>query len=481
MRQAFSQQSFTRLYAGLSASMLGDSLMLIVLAMWVKSLTGSNGKAGMTFFWMVVPAMFAPVYGMFIDRVRRKPMLVWGNIASAAIVLPLLLVRDAGDVWIIYSVAFCYGVSFVVLPAALNGLLKELMPEDLLVDANSSLQTTKEGFRLIGPLAGAGLFATLGGGAVAVLDAVSFVIAALIIGTIKLAEERPQRVEQHWRAEMAEGLRYLGSERILRHTLVAVGLTLVVIGFSESAVFAVADYFNKPVEFVGVIVTVQGVGAIAGGLTTSRWVHRLGEPATIGVSLAVMAAGLGLIAASEWLWLVLAGTVLLGYSLPLLIIAFTTLIQVRTPARLMGRVSAAVEVVMGTPQAVSIALGALLVTIFGFHVIFAIMATVTVLAVGYLLVSLRGRLSSAAVPATLPAERGPDVVVGGEPCRLALTVRAAVAARCGRRQLGRRRPLPGRPALRGEATVDHCLPRLRIGQRVEPLDHEPVDSHGPHE
>ncbi|HET8617148.1 MAG TPA: MFS transporter [Actinomycetales bacterium] len=412
MRKAFSQNGFRRLYTGLTASMLGDSLMLIVLSMWVKSLTGSNGKAGMTFFWMVIPALFAPVLGMFIDRVRRKPLLVWGNVASALIVVPLLLVREASDVWIIYAVAFCYGVSFVVLPAGLNGLLKELMPEELLVDANSSLQTTKEGFRLIGPLAGAGLFATLGGGAVAVLDAVSFVVAAVVIAHIPLVEDKPQRVEQHWRAEMSEGLRYLGSERILRHTLVAVGLTLVVIGFSESAVFAITDFFDKPVEFVGVIVTVQGVGAILGGVTTSRWVHRFGEPATIAVSLVVMAGGLGLTAASEWLWLVLASAAVIGYSLPMLIISFTTLIQVRTPARLMGRVSAAVEVVMGTPQALSIAVGALLVTIFGFHVIFGIMAAVTVVAVAYLLVSLRGHLGRRApVPGAVVVDDVEDDVL----------------------------------------------------------------------
>lgn len=392
MRKAFSQSGFTRLYTGLSASMLGDSLMLIVLSMWVKSLTGSNGRAGMTFFWMVVPALFAPLYGMFIDRVRRKPLLIWGNIASAAIVLPLLLVRDAGDVWIIYSVAFCYGISFVVLPAGLNGLLKELMPEQLLVDANSSIQTTKEGFRLIGPLAGAGLFATLGGGAVAVLDATSFIVAAAVIASIRLREEPPDRVEQHWRAEMTEGLRHLVHEPILRHTLIAFGLTIAVIGFTESAIYAITDYFDKPVEFVGVIVTVQGVGAILGGVTTSRWVKRLGEPATIAVALTAMAIGMGLIAASQWLWLVLVATVFIGYSLPMLIIAFTTLMQVRTPARLMGRVSAAVEVVMGTPQAVSIAVGALLVTLLDFHVIFAIMAAVTALSVAYLLTSLRGHL-----------------------------------------------------------------------------------------
>ncbi len=167
MRAAFARPGFGRLYAGLSTSMLGDSIMLLVLSMWVKTLTGSNAQAGLTFFFMVIPSLFAPLLGVWIDRVRRRPLLVWGNVASAFVVLPLVLVRDAGDVWLVWTVAFLYGVSFVVLPAALNGLLKELMPDDLLVDANASLQTTKEAFRLFGPLVGAALFAWTGGWLVA--------------------------------------------------------------------------------------------------------------------------------------------------------------------------------------------------------------------------------------------------------------------------------------------------------------------------
>src|SRR4029078_8164470 len=104
-------------------------------------------------------------------RVRRKPLLVWGHIASGVMVLPLVLVRGAGQVWIIWMVAAFYGVSFIVLPAALNGLLKELMPDEMLVDANASLQTTQESFRLFGPLIGALLFTWLGGGGGGVRDA----------------------------------------------------------------------------------------------------------------------------------------------------------------------------------------------------------------------------------------------------------------------------------------------------------------------
>ena len=186
MRKLFAQPGFPRLFGGLSTSMLGDSVMLLVLSMWVKTLTGSNALAGLTFFFMVLPALGAPLLGVWVDRLPRKSILVWGNFASAAAVLPLVFVRDENDVWLIWVVAFLYGVSFVVLPAAVNGLLKELLPEDLLVDANSSLATIKEGYRLFGPLVGAAIFATAGGWLVAVVDAATFAVAGLLIATIKV-------------------------------------------------------------------------------------------------------------------------------------------------------------------------------------------------------------------------------------------------------------------------------------------------------
>lgn len=398
MKQAFRQPGFTRLFAGLSTSMFGDAVMLLVLSMWVKEITGSNGAAGLTFFWMVVPAVFAPVYGMYLDRLRRKPTLVWGNLLSAVAVLPLLLVRGADDVWIIYTVAFLYGISFVVLPASLNGLLKEMLPEQLLVDANSSIQTVKEGYRLIGPLLGAGLFAWLGGGAVAVVDAVSFVVAAVIIATIPLAEDRPGRSGEHWWAEMSGGVRHLVREPLIKHLLVSFGLTILVLGFTEASIYALLDFYDKPVTFAGVLVSVQGVGAIAGGLTTSLWVRRIGEPATVAVGLAVLAVSAGAIALTSSLWVVAVAFLTVGYTLPMLFVAFMTLMQRRTPQRLMGRVSAAVETLLGAPQAISIAVGAGLVTLIDFHLIFGIVGAVTAVGAAYLVVALRAVMGHA-VPA----------------------------------------------------------------------------------
>jgi len=409
VRQAFRQPGFTRLYAGLTTSMFGDSVMLLVLSMWVKTVTGSNALAGLTFFFMVIPVLFAPLLGPWIDRVERQPLLVWGHLASGVGVLPLVLVRGEGQVWIIWAVALLYGLSFVVLPAALNGLLKELMPEEMLVDANSSLQTTKESFRLFGPLIGALLFTWLGGWAVAVLDASSFVLAAVVIATISVVEQAPEREESHFWHQMTAGMRHLAAEPVLKHVLIGFGLCILVFGFAESAVYALLDAFDKPAAWVSAIVTAQGVGAIGGGLSSSTVVRRIGEVAGCVVGLAVAAVSILVMGLVGQFWLVLAMATMMGAAMPLITVAFMTLVQRRTPLAIMGRVSVAAETVMAVPQAVSLALGSLLVVLLSYHVILSIMGVVTLLAATYIVVLLRHQIADdvrrpgAAVPVVADA------------------------------------------------------------------------------
>lgn len=400
IRAAFETRGFKRLYLGLAASMLGDSLMLIVLSMWVKKLTDSNGAAGLTFLWLTIPALMAPLFGYVVDRVPRRLFLVWANLGSALAVLPLFLVDDASDVWIIYTVAFLYGISFVVVPAALNGLLKDMLAEDVLVEANASLSVTREALRLVGPLAGASLFAVAGGGWVAAVDAVTFVLAALAVGSLKVVEEREEHPAMHWRAEVSAGVRHIRRTPTLLHTTLSLSICLLVLGFSESAIYAVIDAFDKPVEFVAQIVTVQGIGAVAGGLLASRVIRRLGEPRAMVAGLLALGAGLlGVVLATE-VWMLLATTVAVGAGIPLLIVAYNTLLQKQTPGRLMGRVSTATEVLATTPQALSIAVGALLVSLVDYRMIFAAMTLGTVAAACYLATMLRGQLGT--VPGQLP-------------------------------------------------------------------------------
>jgi MFS family permease len=404
MRAAMGSPGFRRLYLGLTASMFGDSLMLLVMSMWVKSLTHSNAAAGLTFLFLTLPALVSPLFGYVVDRVERRRFLVVANLLSAVALTPLLFVEDAGDVWMVYLVAFLYGVSFSVIPAALNGLMKDMLDLDVLVEANAMLSVTREAWRLVGPLAGATLFAWVGGATVAMVDGATFLVAAAVVWSLRVRETPVAPPEHHWRSEVMAGLGYLRTVPVLLHTTVALSLCLLVIGFTESSVYAILDAFDKPVEFVGPLATIQGVGAIAGGVLSSRIIRRAGEARAVVVGLLVMAVGLAGISFAPWLWLVLAWVGVFGFSLPLLIVAFNTMLQKLTPSRLMGRVSTTTEVLATTPQAVSIATGALLVTLLDYRVIFAIMTAGTLVAAGYLLVALRGRMSSAALVSAHLAE-----------------------------------------------------------------------------
>lgn len=405
MRVLFAERGFPRLFAALTTSMFGDSIMLLVLSIWVKTLTGSNAQAGFTFFFMVIPALGAPLLGVWVDRLARKPILVCGNLLSAGAVLPLVLVRDAGDVWIIWSVAFAYGVSMIVLPAALNGLLKDLLPPTVLLDANAALQTTKEGFRLFGPLVGAALFAAVGGWLVAGLDALTFVVAAVLVSGIHVEEQPAEPSTDGFRDEVLGGLRFVASDRILRHTLIGFGMVVLVIGFFETSIYSLLDAFHRPATYAGVFVTVQGVGAVAGGLSASRLVRRFGEVGSAVLALVTMVVGTLVCATAHSMSVVLAGAAVLGLSLPVTFVALTTLIQVRSPREVIGRVSAAVEVLISTPQAVSLAVGSLLVGLLDYRTIFWTIAIVVLLGAVYIAVSLRHAIRGHVPVAPPPAAR----------------------------------------------------------------------------
>lgn len=389
MRRAFQQAGFPALYAGISTSAAGDSIMLLVLSMWVKTLTGSNSAAGLTFLFMMLPTLAAPLLGVWIDRVRRKPMIIWANVASALALLPLLLVRDSSQIWIIWVVAFLYGVSFIVIPAALNGLLKELIADDVLVDANAALMTTREGFRLFGPLLGAAVFATSGPTTVILIDVASFIIGAACVRLVTVREQKPDRAPTHAWHEMTAGVRFLGTDPVLKHVLIGFGMMLLVLGFTESALYAILDDFGKSASFAGVVVTIQGLGAVLGGLMSNRLVRRLGETASTAAGMAWLGLCLALMTTTHSLDVLLVATGVLGLSLPIIFVAFTTLQQRRTPQVVMGRVSMATEVVMGVPQAMSLGVGALLVAVISWRTTFLGIAAMTLAGAAYIAVALR--------------------------------------------------------------------------------------------
>jgi MFS family permease len=384
MRRLLGIRNVRIFVGGWTASVFGDWAMFIVLGVWTKDLTGSNSAAGLVFFALALPSLFSPFAGLVVDRLPRRPVLMWTYAAEAVVVLSLLFVHDRGDVWIIYAVTVFYGASGTLAASARSALLTVMVPQELLGESNGVLQTLREGLRLIAPLVGALIYASIGGGAVAILDSASFVAVVIALAFIRLEEPRFER-EEHFVTELLAGVRHVFATLPLRQIVLATGVCLLVVGFSETLIFAVLEQgLHRPASFFGVLSSLQGVGAIAGGVTAARVMRRIGDVKLVGLGMGLFAVG-ELSFVSHSLPLVLAGIACAGAGIAWLIVGYITAIQMRTPLRLQGRVLAASDTLVNTPQTISIALGALLTTLIDYRILVVLMAVVTAMAGVFLL------------------------------------------------------------------------------------------------
>jgi MFS family permease len=383
MRRLLSHRDARIYIAGQSLSVIGDSALWLAMGIWVKLLTGSNSAAGLTFFAFVCGCLAAPVTGVIVDRMRRRPLLIGANLASAALVCALLLVHGRGQVWLIYLVMFGYGAANSLIASAQTALLPVLVPGDLLADANSALQMASQGLRLISPLLGAGVLAWAGAKPVILLDAGTFVAATGSILVLRLREPRPARVAAPWLAELSAGVRHVARTPALRRPLVACLIAVTTFGFFETVPFAVvAQGLHRSPEFLGVLISLQGVGAVAAAAVAAPVMRRTSERALVGGLAACAAAALLMITAV--LPLVLVASAGLGLSLVWINVGAITLIQRRTPSALVGRVDAVLEFAITVPQAVSIAAGAALIAVVSYRVLLLAMAAVIAFSATYL-------------------------------------------------------------------------------------------------
>ena len=168
--------------------------------------------------------------------------------------LALLAVSGRGQVWLIDAVMFGYGLSYGVLGPAQSALLTVMVPADLLPDANGALRTAQEVLRLIGPLAGAGLFVAVGAHVIAIIDAATFAFPVISLLLLRVREPAPQPPAGRWARQLAAGVRHVWCTVELRHVIVAGAVTTTVFGFAETINYAIASNgLHRPAAFVGVL------------------------------------------------------------------------------------------------------------------------------------------------------------------------------------------------------------------------------------
>jgi MFS family permease len=369
-------------------STLGDSSLWFAMGIWMKELTGSSAWAGLVFFCYIAGNLFSPFGGVLADRFPRRALLVVANLLGAAIVLPVALVHGRGDMWIIYVVIFLYGVTGSVIGAAQTALVPALVPPDLLAEANGAQQTLNQGLQLVTPLIGAGLFTVAGGAVIAAIDAGTFLVAVVSLLLLRMAPapeaaaaataggtgDSAGGIAPDGDGGMAAGFRFIWAEPVLRAIMLALGLSVLAVGFSESANFSVVTAgLHHSASFLGVLTTAGGAGAVLGGVSAAPLLKRVSEPVLLALALSCVTLAMLALTVPD-LVVVLAAMAIAGLAGPWLSVAGITAFQRRTPAAKMGRVFGVLRLALTIPQAASIGIGAALITVVDYRVLLVVIA-----------------------------------------------------------------------------------------------------------
>ncbi|MEA2474355.1 MAG: hypothetical protein QOE06_2270 [Thermoleophilaceae bacterium] len=401
-RSLLEHRGFRLLLAGQSLTMFGDLALVLVLGIWAKTLTGSTALAGSVFLALLGPMLLAPVVGLMVDRFPRRKILIANDIATALALLPLLLVHDRGDVWILFAVGGAYGLSQQVFFAARTALLESMLDDEQLGPANAVLEILRQGLRICGPAVGAGLFAAFGGAAVALLDAGTFLASATLLAILRAPDlARGAVPDRPLGRQLGAGLRHILATPMLRRLIGSLCAAVAVLGIMQVAGLALVDHgLHRPAAFLGVVFAFEGLGSIVGGVLSPRGLRRLGEPRLAGVGLGTMSLGVALMAVPD-VTPVLIGAAIAGGGFSTFMIGYTTLLQRATASELQGRVFGAAEAAAGLPY-----LGALAAAVLGVGLVdyrlLMLAGTVVLAAAG-------ARLASG--PETAPARVGAATAV----------------------------------------------------------------------
>jgi MFS family permease len=349
-----------KLWTGQTISQLGSQITLLALPLTAillfKATPFQVGVLGTVEFLPFL--LFGLPVGVWVDRLRRKPILVIADIGRFLVLasIPLAYELDSLRIGQLYVVAFLSGVFTVFFDVAYGSYLPSLIERDRLMDGNSKLEISRSGAQLLGPGMGGILVEALTAPVAILADAGSYLGSVLFLLVIRKREppvDRPEGASPKMLHQIREGLRYVLRHTLLRPIITCTAMLNLASGLYGAVLllFAVRSLGMGP-GLIGALLALGNIGFLGGAFVASRIARRLG----VGPTLIGAAALLGI----AWALVPLATP---SIAVPLLIVAWTlgsfgaviynvnarSLIQSITPERMLGRTIATSRfVVWGT-------------------------------------------------------------------------------------------------------------------------------------
>jgi predicted MFS family arabinose efflux permease len=394
-------QEFMRLWTGQSISEFGSWLgALGLLAILV--LDATPAQMGILETLKAAPALLMGLFaGVWVDRRRRRPLLVGADIGRAVLLglVAALAIAGLAQMTHLYVAALLVGSLTVLFDLAYHSYVPGLVRRDQLVEANSKLGATSSLAEIASPGLGGLLVQLFSAPLALILDAASYVASATIVASIRRPEPEPAPGDEGgsvWR-EIKIGLQVVIGHPLLRATAGASATRSFFGGFFAAlySLFVLREVGLSP-AVLGLLIGAGGVGSFFGALLAGRFNRRLGWGNGLIVAslvssfltlLTPLASGPPLLAAA----ILLPGQLIGDAFLTIYFIGERSLRQSVTPGRLLGRTNASFEFLVGGIGAAGILVGGLTGQVLGARAAIAVAAAGMVLAFLWLYLSpMRG-------------------------------------------------------------------------------------------
>jgi MFS family permease len=355
---------FVKLWSAETISQFGTQISLLALPLVAITILQASAfeVALLTTIEFLPFILFSLPAGAWVDRLRRRPILIVGDLGRAAVLatIPIAYVAGVLTIWQMYVVGFVAGTLTVLFDVAYMSYLPSLVERDQLVDGNGKLEISRTVAQTAGPALGGGLIGLITAPLAILADSISFVVSAVFLFLIRRPEPRPDpNVDEHGRqrgsllGEVRDGLGYVLGNTYLRAIAACTGIANLFnnILFSVVLVYAVRVLGLTATE-IGIVFGLGNVGAIVGALMANRWTDRLGLGPAIIWSAALGTPGLILMALASIgspIPLLVAGGLLSGVSIVVYNVNQVSFRQAITPLPMQGRMNATMRfIVWGT-------------------------------------------------------------------------------------------------------------------------------------
>ncbi|WP_100445480.1 MFS transporter [Glycomyces xiaoerkulensis] len=310
--------------------------------------------------------------GAWVDRMRRRRVLIAADLVRAAILLTVPLAWWTGTltIWQLFAVALVLGVFTVFFDVAYQSYLPHLVGRANLVEGNAKLEAVRSTAGLGGPALAGQLIAWLTAPVALAFDALAMGASALFVVRIRRREPAPEvPADAKLLADIREGLAFVLGHRLLRAIVGCTGwYNLCFAAFMAMLVVYLPRDLGLGPGAIGLLMSMFGLGGLLGALVVRRAAAWIGEGRLIWVSVAATAPFALLVPAAEpgWrIWAAGAGMVVIGVSVVVYNVTQVSFRQRVTPDRLLGRMNATVRFLVWGTQPIGALIGGALGHLYG--------------------------------------------------------------------------------------------------------------------